>query len=119
MAFFGFSLALAGGATGNPLDVSGSSWKYQYAPYDAVVEVLHRATVVGVVVQITSGSDEVMQRSPISAGGTIGVQTGRLNVEPVTFRVAKGDLIQLNYTATGAAGNVDGTIEMTPIGGIK
>ena len=113
MAFFSWSLALAGGASGNPLDVAGTEWKYKYAPYDAIVEVIHRATVVGVVAQITSGSDEIQQESPVSAGGTTGVMTGRLNVEPVTFRVKAGDLIVIRYRATGAAANCDGTIEMT------
>jgi len=114
MPFFSFTSSIAAGARLNPLDVSGQPWKYQYAPYDAIIEVLHRATAVGMVVQITAGSDEVMQESPVSAGGTAGILTGRLNVEPVTFRVKAGDLIQLNYRNTsGAAVTIDGTIEMT------
>lgn len=116
MAFFSWSASVASGGNLNPLDVSGSSWKYQYAPYDAMVEVIHRATLVSMVVQITAGSDEIQQRSPVSAGGTAGVLTGRLNVEPVTFRVNKGDLIQINYTNNNAgANNIDGTIEIQPL----
>lgn len=117
MAFFSWSQSMAAGANLNPLDQSGASWKYQYVPYDALVEVIHRATATGVVVSITTGSDEVQQSSPVSAGGTAGVLTGRLNVEPVTFRAKQGDLIQINYrNTTAGAINVDGTIEFTRVG---
>lgn len=118
MAFFSWSSSVAAGASFGPLDVSGNSWKYQYAPYDAICEVLHRGTGTGIVVQITSGSDEIQQESPLSAGGTAGVLTGRLNVEPVTFKVKAGDLIQIRYRNTSAGAlNIEGTIEMTKAGG--
>lgn len=117
MAFFSWSAAMLTATSLNPLDVSGASWKYQYAPYDCIAEVIHRATAVGIVVQITSGSDEVQQESPLSAGGTAGTLTGRLNVEPVTFRVKAGDLIQVRYrNTTGGTITVDGTIELTKQG---
>lgn len=118
MAFFSWSSAIGIGATLTPLDVSGSTWKYNRAPYDGVVEILHRATGTGVLVTITAGSDEVQQESPISAGGTTGTLTGRLNVEPVTFTVKAGDVIGLRYRNTNAGAlNVDGTIELTRKGG--
>lgn len=117
MAFFGWSNSLAAGASQNPLDTAGQEWKYKYVPYDCVVEILHRATAVGVVVQITAGSDEIQQSSPLSAGGTTGVLTGRLNVEPVTFKAKAGDLLMISYrNTTAGAINVDGTIELTRAG---
>lgn len=117
MAFFTWSLSMLTATTANPLDVAGQEWKYKYVPYDAVVEVIHRATAVGIVAQITTGSDEVQQSSPVSAGGTTGVITGRLNVEPVTFRAKQGDLIIISYrNTTGGTINVDGSIEFTRIG---
>lgn len=113
MAFFAWSASVAAGAQFSPLDAT-PKWKYVYAPYDGVCEVLHRATGVGVVAQLTAGSDEIQQESPVSAGGTAGVLTGRLNVEPVTFTVKAGDLISVNYRNTSAGAlNVDGTIELT------
>jgi len=118
MPFFSYSRAVAAVATDTPLDATGNTWKYNRAPYDGVVEVLHRATAVGVVVTITAGSDEVQQESPISAGGTAGVLTGRLNVEPVTFTVKGGDVIGVRYrNTTGGAINVEGTVELTRKGG--
>lgn len=117
VAFFSWSLSMLTGTIANPLDVAGQEWKYKYVPYDCIVEVIHRATLVSVVVQITSGSDEVQQESPVSAGGTTGVLTGRLNVEPITFRAKAGDLITIRYRNTNAATvNVDGTIELTRAG---
>jgi len=117
MAFFAWSSSVAAGGSFGPLDQSGNSWKYQYAPYDCICEVIHRGTGAGVVVQITSGSDEIQQESPLSAGGTAGVLTGRLNVEPVTFKAKAGDLIQVRYrNTTAGALTVDGTIEMTKVG---
>lgn len=118
MAFFTWSKAIAAGDSFQPLQAQDSTWKYQYAPYDAIAEVIHRATAVGVVVQITAGSDEIQQESPVSAGGTAGVQTGRLNVEPVTFKVKAGDLIILRYrNTTAGAVTVDGTVELTRMAG--
>lgn len=116
MAMFTWSLSMLTGVTSNPLDQAGQEWKYKYVPYDCVVEVLHRATAVGIVQQISSGSDEIVQSSPVSAGGTTGVLTGRLNVEPVTFRAKAGDLLIINYrNTTGGTINVDGTIELSRI----
>lgn len=117
MAFYSWSASVAAGATFNPLEVTGNTWKYNRAPYPGLVEVIHRATAVGMVVSITSGSDEVQQESPVSAGGTAGVLTGRLNVEPVTFSVDGGDTIRVVYrNTTAGAITVDGTIELTPRG---
>lgn len=114
--FFAWSESMATGANLNPLDISGRAYKNRVAPFDCMVEVLHRATLVGVTVVITVGNEEIQASSPVSAGGTIGVFTGRLNVEPVTFRANKGDEIQINYR-NGNAGtvNVDGTIELQPL----
>lgn len=116
MAFFTWNLTMATGTSTNPLDQTGAEWKYKYLPFPCVVEILHRATVTGVLVQITAGSDEIQQESPVSAGGTDGVLTGRLNVEPVTFKASGGDLILIRYRNTNA-GNaiIQGSIEITKI----
>lgn len=114
--FFSWSESIAAGGQLNPLDISGRAYKNRVAPFDCMVEVLHRATLVSMKVVITVGNEEIQALSPVSAGGTAGVFTGRLNVEPVTFRANKGDEIQINYTNANAGANVvDGTIEMTPL----
>lgn len=114
MPFFSWSRAIAIGATDTPLEATGNTWKYSRAPYDCIVEILHRATLTGLLVTVNAGSDEIQQESPVSAGGTLGVLTGRLNVEPITFTAEAGDVISLRYRNTNAGANqVDGTIEMT------
>jgi len=115
MAFFTWSLAVAAGATSDPLDQAGNSWKYRYIPYDCIVEIIHDTTAVGVTQTITAGSDEILQESPVSAGGTAGVLQGRLNREPVTFKAKAGDLVIIRYrNTTAGALTISGSIELTP-----
>lgn len=117
MPFFTWSLSVAAGARSNPLDQAGAEWKYKYLPYDCIVEVIHDTTATGVVVQITTGSDEVMQEAPVSAGGTLNVIPSRLNREPVTFKAKAGDLLIISYrNTTGGALTVSGSIEVTKVG---
>lgn len=114
MAFFTYSASLAAGASVNPLDISGNTWKYNRAPYDATVEIIANATATGVVCTLTAGSDEIMQECPITAGGTAAVLPARLNVEPVTFSVKAGDVIQPRYrNTTAGAITLNFSIEMT------
>jgi len=114
MAFFTASTSIAAGSSLNPLEVTGTNWKYNRLPYDATVEIMHNATATGIVCIITSGSDEIMQESPISAGGTAAVLPARLSTEPVTFTGKAGDVIQPRYRNTsGGAITLNFTIEIT------
>lgn len=114
MAFFTFTSQLAAGASFNPLDVSGNSWKYNRAPYAGTVEIIAAATLASMLLRVTVGSDEIMQESPISIGGAAGVLPARLNTEPITFTVDAGDVIQPVFRNTNAAANtINGTIELT------
>ena len=114
MPFFTWSSAMLTGTSLNPLDVSGNTWKYNRAPYNGVVEVMSRATAVGMLVRITAGSDEIVQECPVQAGGTAGTLPARLSTEPVSFAVQQGDVIQIQYrNPTAGTITVDGTIELT------
>jgi len=114
--WYRFFLSLLTATQTNPLDQAGNEWKYKYVPYACVVEVLHRATAVGMVFSITSGSDDIMQSSPVPSGGTAGVPPARLNVEPITFKANAGDVLQIVYrNTTGGTITVDGTIELTKV----
>ena len=48
------------------------NWQYQYVPFGGRIEILHRATAVGLVSTITNGSDTMQERAPVPAGGTAG-----------------------------------------------
>lgn len=106
-----WSQSIAGGGNFRPLD----GWQYERVPIGGLVEILHRATAVGLVVTITSGSDTLQQRSPVPAGGTAGVIPSVFDVPAVTDEVAYFDRIIIQYeNPTGGAITVDGVIDFKP-----
>lgn len=105
-----WSQSIAAGATFNPL----TGWAYEFAGRPGVVKYLHRATAVGLVATIRSGSDELLQEAPVPAGGTAGQTPSAFNVEPIIDRVAAGDRQAVNYrNPTGGAITVDGILDYT------
>lgn len=72
-----------------------ASWKYRYAPFRGMVRMGINTTGAARTVEceLTSGSDAVVQRSPVSVGGTAGVMPAPLNVPYFEFIVNPGDLI--------------------------
>lgn len=103
-----WSQLIAAGATFNPLD----GWQYEYMPYGAVISIMHRATAVGLVTTVTSGSDTLAEEQPTPAGGTAGVTPTIFNSPPLTDEVAAGDRLKIRYrNPTGGGITVDGIIE--------
>lgn len=112
MPSFTFSQSVAAGATFNPL----VGWQYQYLPWPAEVTVLARATAIAMLQVYTSGSETIVEESPVQAGGTAGVIPSPLNTPVQGWHAAAGDLLKLNYRNTsGAAITVDGIIEAMPL----
>lgn len=111
MPKFSWNQSLAGGATFEPLN----GWQYEYAPFGGMITVLHRATLTGIVATVTTGSDTLQERSPVSAGGTDGVMPSALDVPPLVDEVAAGDRLKIAYSNTsGVAVIVTGEIDYTP-----
>lgn len=112
--FFPWSQAILAGATFEPL----SSWQYETPDFPCMIEVLERATAVGMLSSITSGGDTLRQEGPIQSGGTAGTTPSRLNTEPV---VGKGGPLKklrvLERNPTAGTITVDGLVIMTPIAG--
>ena len=107
-----WSQSVAAGATYQPL----SGWQYEYLPFGGMVTILHRATAVGMVATITSGSDTLQERSPVPAGGTAGQTPSPLDVPAITDEVAAGDRQKILYeNTTGGAITVDGIIDYKPM----
>lgn len=105
---FIWSEAIAAGATFDPF----VNWQWRRAPYGGAIRILHRATLVSMVVTITSGSDTLVQESPVPAGGTAGVTPSEFDVPAIVDEVAAGDLIRVFYRNDNAGANtVDGYIE--------
>ena len=112
MPSFTWSQALTANGTFRPLD----GWQYEYLPWPAEVQVLARATGVSLVAVYTSGSETIVEESPVQAGGTIGVIPSSLNTPIQGWHAAAGDRLKLNYRETaGATPTVDGIIEITPL----
>lgn len=94
-----------------------NNWQYKYLPWPAYVTVLDRATTGDVVGSKTSGSETIVEESPVQAGGTAGVTPSVLNTTPDSWIAAQGDLLKLNYRETaGAVAIVDGVISVEPAG---
>jgi hypothetical protein len=113
MPAFAWSQSIAAGATFSPL----VGTNYQYVPRPGVVKYIHRATAVGVVSTIKSGSDELQQEAPVPAGGTAGFTPSEFNVPPIVDKVEAGDQQIITYrNTTAGAITVDGFIDYTPLG---
>lgn len=103
--------AMLTGVTFRPLD----GWQYQYVPVGGMITILHNAAAVGIVVTVTSGSDTLQERSPVSADGTAGEIPSQLDTPALVDEVAAGDLIKIQYeNTTGGTISVQGEIDYTP-----
>jgi len=92
-----------------------SGWQYEYLPWPAQVLVLVRATDINERITVYSGSETIQERSPVQAGGTIGVTPSELNTPAISWMAAGGDRLKLvidNVAAT--TGTVDGLIIVNP-----
>lgn len=100
MPMFTFTQAIAAGAIAQPL----TAWNYRFPPQNALFELLINATATGVVQNVTTGPESIVQsESPVSAGGTAGVLPARLNNEPIVDMVNKGEELVLNLRNTSGA----------------
>lgn len=112
---FSWSQSIAAGATFNPM----TTFDYETPDRDVAVEVLHRATAVGLVAVIKSGGQAISQESPVQAGGTAGTLPARQTTEPMTGKGFQSRKLQVFYrNPTGGAITVDGIAIVTPIGGM-
>lgn len=107
--------SIADGGTFEPL----SGWQYEYSPWGGHIEIVHDAGDIGVVATISSGSDTLQERSPVSSGGSAGQLPSALDQLPVSDDIAAGDRIKIFYENTGTSGGavqVNGTIVLQPGG---
>lgn len=112
MPSFIFSQSVAPGAVFRPLD----GWQYQYLPWPAQVSVLSRSTLVDMAQTYTSGSETIVEESPVQAGGTAGSTPSPLNTPNQGWDAAAGDLLKLTFRNNNAGANVvDGIIEVSPL----
>jgi len=112
-----FSRALTANQLGlNPL----TDWQFERVPNSwvngAQVGILLRATTVNVRCTIYSGSQTIVQRAVVQAGGTAGVTPSPLNTPVFDFVGAPDDKLGILLDEVGgAAATVDGIIQVEPL----
>jgi hypothetical protein len=103
--------------TANQLGVNPiSGWQYEYLPWPANIILLVRSTTTGSRITVYSGSETIQERSPVQAGGTIGVTPSELNTPAINWIAAAGDRIKLVIDEVlGGTPTVDGIIIANPL----
>ena len=111
MPHFNFVTLVAAGATANPL----SNWQYRFPPKSALLEILLGTSAVGMVMNLTTGAESIVQsESPIGTGFAAGTLPARLNMEPIVDMVDGGEEIVLTCrNTTAGALTVNGVAIMT------
>lgn len=104
---------IAAGTTVLPFGESQSNWKFRRCPYPrGLYTVLLRSdgAAAGMDARITIGTTEILQRGPVSVGGTDGVMPtpAGANATPAhQFIATGGDEIVLELIETGAVSTTD------------
>jgi len=97
-----------------------AGWQYERVPSmfvnGAYVAVLQRSVTAGMTQSIFTGSQNILQKSPIQAGGTAGVTPAPLETPVIDWRASPDDLLQVLVSDTVAAVNtIDGIVTIEPI----
>ena len=112
MPTFRYSILFVASTTRQPL----TGWQYEYLPWPARITHLVRSTTAGNVVVITSGSETIVEESPVQGGGTIGDTPSPLNTTADTWIGAAGDRLKVSIREILAGTpTVDGVIEVEPL----
>lgn len=111
---FDITQLIAAGAVFDPL----TGWQYETPDSPCMIEVLERATAVGMLSTLTSAGDTLKQEGPVQAGGTAGVIPSRLNTEPIVGKAPQFQKLRLFVrNPTGGGINYEATVILTPLGG--
>lgn len=96
-------IRVALGASGTALPLAGT--QYEFPDDNAVIELAMSADATGVLATVQSGSDVIMEESP--------VQIGTINVQPkypddfyIRFPVLAGERVKVALRDTSAAARV-------------
>lgn len=112
MPSFTFSSAVAANTQYLPL----TGWQYEYLPFASAVKLLIQSTVADTTLQITSGSETIMEFSPVAqapAGGSANVPS-ELYISPHVWRAPAGDRLKLNVQVK-TTGTVSGIVYVNPL----
>lgn len=103
--------SIAAGGVFNPID----GWDYEFAPWAGQLEIVHRASAVGLLSTIVSGSDRLQEEDPVPAGGTAGNTPTVFDAPSIVDDFAARDRIKIQYrNPTVGAIVIDGYINIVP-----
>jgi hypothetical protein len=111
MPYFAFVAAILTGATATPL----STWQYRYPPSRGVLEAAVGTSAVGVVHNLTTGPESIVQAEvPVGIGFAAGTLPARLNAEIIMDPVEPGQEIVWTFrNTTGGTLTVNGWVTLT------
>jgi len=107
---------IAAGTTVLPLGESQSNWKFRRCPYprgEYIIGMRSDGAAAGMDARVTIGTTEILQRSPVSVGGTDGVMPtpdGTTSAPFIKFYAQYNDEIVLELIETGAVATTDVSI---------
>ena len=103
-------------ANGNaqPLQLS-PAWQHRIPETDVIMEFALVATTTGVEFEVTSGSEVLVQRGPVSGGGTIGVFPVFDNVKKSIVAFAQREIAITLFEVAGATPSVMLEVALTPV----
>ncbi len=88
-------------ANGTADPLFDSDWTFRRLPFNALVSISSISTAVGVVRQVTLGSDTQGEESPVQGGGTAGTFVQNKD-DFDSFLGSAGDQIRIRYRETAA-----------------
>lgn len=93
-----------------------AGWQYEYLPWPAKIILMIRATDANERMTVYSGSETIVERSPVQGGGTIGVTPVEFTTAPITWLAGGGDRLKVVIdNTTAGTPTVDGLIIANPL----
>lgn len=92
-----------------------AGWSYEFLPWPAEVKILVAADKALGTIQVYSGSESIVDTSPVSLG-TINVFPNDLNTHPIVFHAPAGDRLRVICTGGTATTQFQMVIIVNPVG---
>lgn len=94
-----------------------TGWQYEYLPWPALVLIgmIHDGAAGSLLATVTTGSDTLMEESPVNAGGTDGVFPTEEQMDLVD-EAAAGDRLKIRVREDGTVATTDlmTRVKLTP-----
>jgi len=105
---------MAANGTSQPLQLA-PAWQHRFPETDVIFEYSIVSTDVNVEYEVTSGSDVLVQRSPVPGGGTIGVFPSFQDVKKAIVAFAGREIAVTLFETNGGTPSVMLEVHLTPV----